>query len=637
MTQVTIQPPNQVTQTSWPQWITEIRRSLVARPQFVLSGNIRDMYLTPFDEDVALLPIIPCIWESLSQEGYNFLLVYDMVDSLRVYPEEPSTLKAAERFSGLGMKNGCRVISQQELPRCLRSVIGAPSPSCQNEISAEVPRVAVIIDYASRLVSDPQNLAEPLQEFFTSFEKFSHIAIPKSNANGTPQYSPVIWLVNKTGDLPDWFLIGNDSVRSLTIPLPDFEMRKEVAALLAPAFSDYDTYAETQQQSLVKDFADLTDGMSVKSMMAVTQIALSEPRISFNNIGDAVRCYKIGLPNNPWKKESMREKIAGAEELIKRRIQGQSEAITKTLDILKRSVLSLTGAHTSGNTNRPRGILFFAGPTGVGKTELSKTVAKVLFGDEEAYIRFDMSEFSAEHSDQRLIGAPPGYVGYDTGGELTNAVRQRPFSVILFDEIEKGHPRILDKFLQILDDGRLTDGRGDTVYFSEAVIIFTSNLGVFVPADKSSNVTSQRVQNVKPGMNYEEVKSNILEAIKDYFKFELNRPELLNRIGDNIVIFNFIEPEVAEEILDKMLKNIINRIFEEHQIHLEVSPPVRDLLTSWCLKDLSDGGRGIGNTLETCFVNPLARALFARRFNSGEKLTVQHIEHLSDRYEIQFS
>ena len=151
-----------------------------------------------------------------------------------------------------------------------------------------------------------------------------------------------------------------------------------------------------------------------------------------------------------------------------------------------------------------------------------------------AYIRFDMSKFSAEQSEARLVGAPPGYVGYDAGGELVNAVRQRPFSVVLFDEIEKAHPQILDKFLQILDDGRLTDGRGDTVYFSETVIIFTSNLGVYVRDE-----TGQPVLNVSQNDDYEAVSERIHEAIENHFRFQLQRPELLNRIGDNIVVFDF--------------------------------------------------------------------------------------------------
>jgi len=154
-----------------------------------------------------------------------------------------------------------------------------------------------------------------------------------------------------------------------------------------------------------------------------------------------------------------------------------------------------------------------------------------------------MSEFSAEHADQRLIGAPPGYVGYDMGGELTNAIREKPFSVVLFDEIEKAHPRILDKFLQILDDGVLTSGRGDRVYFSEALIIFTSNLGIYRQDD-----SGERVPNVLPGEAFEQVQDKVLSEIERHFKLVLNRPEILNRIGENVIVFDFIRPDIAEQI-----------------------------------------------------------------------------------------
>jgi ATP-dependent Clp protease ATP-binding subunit ClpA len=195
------------------------------------------------------------------------------------------------------------------------------------------------------------------------------------------------------------------------------------------------------------------------------------------------------------------------------------------LDIIKRAV---TGVGSGRRGNRPRGVAFLAGPSGVGKTELAKAVTSLLFGDENACIRFDMSEFSAEHSDQRLIGAPPGYVGYDAGGELTNAIREKPFSVVLFDEIEKAHPRILDKFLQILDDGVLTSGRGDRVYFSESFIFFTSNLGVF-----RTDSLGNRVPNISLTSGPDEVRTKVRTEIERYFKISLNRAELLNRIGEN--------------------------------------------------------------------------------------------------------
>jgi ATP-dependent Clp protease ATP-binding subunit ClpA len=236
---------------------------------------------------------------------------------------------------------------------------------------------------------------------------------------------------------------------------------------------------------------------------------------------------------------------------------------------------------------------------------LAKTITGLLFGDDSAYIRFDMSEFSAEHSDQRLIGAPPGYVGYDVGGELTNAIREKPFAVVLFDEIEKAHPRILDKFLQILDDGVLTSGRGDRVYFSEAFIVFTSNLGIY-----RTESNGQRQLNIQPDAGLDEIRRRVRSEIDQHFKVVLNRPEILNRIGENIVVFDFIRPEIAIEIFDSMIASIVADLQEIQGICIQFAEDARDVLKTLCLADLSNGGRGIRNQVEAHFVNPLARALF---------------------------
>jgi ATP-dependent Clp protease ATP-binding subunit ClpA len=261
-------------------------------------------------------------------------------------------------------------------------------------------------------------------------------------------------------------------------------------------------------------------------------------------------------------------------------------------------------------------VAFLAGPTGVGKTELAKSITSLLFGDESAYIRFDMSEFSAEHADQRLIGAPPGYVGYDVGGELTNAVREKPFSVILFDEIEKAHPRILDKFLQILDDGVLTSGRGDRVYFSEAFIIFTSNLGIY-----RIEASGGRVPNVSPDETGTDVARKVRIEIDRHFKAVLNRPEILNRIGENIIVFDFIRPEIAREIFAGIVKVVLENT-DRTGINVELAPGVREQLATLCLSDLSNGGRGIRNQVETHLVNPLSRALFDSDAQPGSRWRV---------------
>jgi len=278
------------------------------------------------------------------------------------------------------------------------------------------------------------------------------------------------------------------------------------------------------------------------------------------------------------------------------------------LDIVKRASTGISGSRRGG---RPRGVAFLAGPTGVGKTELAKTITELLFGDESAYIRFDMSEFSAEHADQRLIGAPPGYVGYDVGGELTNAIREKPFSVVLFDEIEKAHPRILDKFLQVLDDGVLTSGRGDRVYFSEALIVFTSNLGIY-----SADPTGARVPNVTADQPFEEVSRRVRQEIENHFKLVLNRPELLNRIGENIIVFDFIRPAIAVRIFDHMVDVILSNVGETGHF-VAIAQEAKTQLQSICLADLSNGGRGIRNQLEAHLINPLARALFEEDAQSG--------------------
>jgi ATP-dependent Clp protease ATP-binding subunit ClpB len=575
-----------------PPWLENLRRSLAVRSQFVVSGNIRDVVLIERDGRPAPLNLLQALWEAFAEYRFDYFLVHDRVDGIAVYPNNDATRQRVAADLQATFVDGYWAPSLAELPRIARRLQRANGA-----------RSAMVMDYASRLITEQQPLSGDERELFTAAEKLSHTAHPIM-VNARTAFNPVIWLVDRPNDLPDFLTVGNEGVRSVSVPHPDLEARQKAARMLAPSFVAFDEVPPDMSQQLERDFANLTEGFTLRSMIAVSQMARANA-IPWSEVTDAVRAFKVGIANNPWRSVHLRGRVANAEAMIGERLKGQHQAVTKTLDSLKRSIMGLSGAQASRESGRPRGILFFAGPTGVGKTELAKAITQVVFGNEQAYIRFDMSEFSQEHSDARLIGAPPGYVGFDAGGELTNAVRQRPFSVVLFDEIEKAHPRILDKFLQVLEDGRLTDGRGNTVYFSETVIVFTSNLGVFVEGKDG-----HRVQQVMPGAPYAEVERRIREAIEHYFKFQLSRPEILNRFGDNIIVFNFIEPPVAEQIFEKMLDSVRQRVRDEHRLELVIPADVRQHLLEVCTGDLSHGGRGIGNRMETAFVNPLARAMF---------------------------
>ncbi len=604
-----------------PRFVTDLTRLLPIRSQFVLAGNIRDSFLIPVDNGVTLAPLLRCLWANLARLDYKFLLVFDPVDGLRPYPNEPAAVELATKLFELKLADGAMPTSLENLVAVMRKVASMREARC-----------ALVVDYASRLSRQPDRLDANEHRFFVAAERISltsHPIVPKgadiSSSTGKARFNPVLWLVNRGQDLPSWLALDSTRVAVLNVGLPDYETRLAAASHLGNLFAGYEEGSDEARAKFGRDFSQRTDGLPLVALADIAQLA-DRLGIGFRDVDDAVQCYKVGVTENPWKKDYLRERIADALPFIEERVRGQRAAVTKTIDILMRSVMGLTGAQARASGNRPRGVLFFAGPTGVGKTELAKTLTQLIFGDERAYIRFDMSEFAEEHTGARLLGAPPGYIGYDAGGELTNAVREKPFSVVLFDEIEKAHPRILDKFLQILEDGRLTDGRGETAYFSEAILVFTSNLGIFVEDEHG-----RRVQSVSPGDAHEVVESRVRTAIQDYFKFRLSRPEILNRIGDNIIVFGFITPEIGAQIFDGMLRNIVNRVRDEHKVDLQIEEGVRDKLRDLCTKDLSNGGRGIGNQLESLFVNPLARAMFRFPFAGKKSLAVTDLGYDENR------
>lgn len=308
--------------------------------------------------------------------------------------------------------------------------------------------------------------------------------------------------------------------------------------------------------------------------------------------------------------EDENEKLKHLEEELHKRVIGQNEAISAVSKAIRRGRVGLK------DPKRPIGSFIFLGPTGVGKTELSKALAEALFGDENAMIRIDMSEYMEPHSVSKLIGSPPGYVGFDDGGQLTEKVRRKPYCVILFDEIEKAHPDVMNMLLQILEDGRLTDSQGRTVNFKNAVIIMTSNVGARLITDTKTLGFTRSVENKDEDENkkYEETKKDVLQELKKQF-----RPEFINRI-DEIIVFHKLTDSEIEKIIDIMLQEVINRM-KENNIEIKIDKSVKELIAKEGI-DKAYGARPLRRTIQSKLEDKLAEAILDGKIKVGVKATI---------------
>jgi ATP-dependent Clp protease ATP-binding subunit ClpB len=294
--------------------------------------------------------------------------------------------------------------------------------------------------------------------------------------------------------------------------------------------------------------------------------------------------------------EGEKEKLLRMEEQLSKRVIGQAEAVKAVSTAVRRARAGLQ------DPNRPIGSFMFLGPTGVGKTELTKALAEYLFDDESALLRIDMSEYMEKHSVARLIGAPPGYVGYEEGGSLTEAVRRRPYQVILFDEIEKAHPDVFNVLLQVLDDGRLTDGQGHTVDFRNTLIVMTSNLG------------SEFLANQPEGQDTDAVRDQVMAVVRASF-----RPEFLNRV-DEIILFHRLQRREMTKIVDIQMGRLA-KLLEDRKITLQLEPSAREWLAEkgW---DPAYGARPLKRVIQKSVQDPLAELMLAGRVKDGERMVI---------------
>lgn len=508
--------------------------------------------------------------------------------------------------------------------------------------SGEPDGYIFIIKMASRLLSHNggNNLsADELMIFRQLFNVVQSIDLINSR-NTSQSKNKIFILANDAKDLPTWFTDNqnNSSIKTLTVTKPSEENRIAVfnemiedRVFSTEFINAYQRIVELsggnlKNNQIIKKFLAYTNDFSMNMLKRYGEFLKVSPLNNPEKIGFSLTIFNSGDMTNPWENDDIIKEMLNLRPRIEEKIQGQSGALEMLQNILSRSV---TGFDRAENPNAPRAVLFLAGPTGTGKTEVCKQIAECVFGSEDRIVRFDMSEYGQEESDQKLFGAPPGYVGYEEGGKLTNAVKKEPFSLILFDEIEKAHNSILDKFLQILGDGRLTDGKGETIRFTDCIIAITSNAGVdsFDGMDQSDMdklmngdkrpekemnielVESLENQGTHDDEIYDLVKEHLRYNVKAYFNCKLRRPELYGRVEDAIVYYNYIGKDAVPKICNSKIKEVIKSA-KDALPNTNISCPesVKSKVYDFCLNSnvRSMGARGIIKKTGMLFTGSLA-------------------------------
>ena len=589
-------------------WLENFERQAMIRRALIVSGNIIDLAFNRADN---LAPINRVITESLKALGFTYVIYYSRLSGISgissgEWKNLTETNIQAEQGTFYDMGDLDSGNNDQDPFAPNATLRGATTLSVEDFFSTvqtvmtkSQRKIAFIVDWSNYLFGQVNALSEAerawLQQIASSLRDAEVPATPDEMKQ--PQ-SLLIFLCSGSSALPPSVYLNNPLFAQINIPLPNLEERQ--AAILARTHQFSLLENPTQGSKALQEFVTQTDTLTLRDIDNL--VRLSRQQSSPMSLSNLISLYRYGKRQSPWEQLNY-QRLQETVNTLQQRVKGQNQAIEAVNKILIRAFTGLSGLQHSAKARTPKGTLFFVGPTGVGKTELAKSLAQFLFGDEDACIRFDMSEFNHEHADQRLVGAPPGYVGFEEGGQLTNAIKARPFSLLLFDEIEKAHPRILDKFLQILEDGRLTDGKGETVSFADTFIVFTSNIGA---------------SEIQPSDDTEEIAIQFKDAVTSHFSRELKRPELLGRIGEaNIIPFNFMQDlEVKKAIAKAKLKPLKDRLKEKWGIEaLLFENENKALETIVRQARPQEGGRGVLNVLIKSLFDPLADFLFEEAAN----------------------
>lgn len=627
------------------RWIQEFEKHLYRRQHIILYSNIHDQFLWQ-----GTYQDMECFLNAyFLNSGFDLIVRYDPVDGLtfpqsemrQLFDELVRQRQTEQQQERLGQSTTPVAMPVDPMQPPSRANPGAVvqrltsshlSPEVafghlRAAISQAKNSVVAIADLTDMLTADPERYLADERHLLMLLKKCTLEGAVIREGNLIGYRNTLILLASDLRRVPAWFYTNNPFVALVQVSRPNQEERLQFIlrfgqqGFYGGSQINVQRLAPQQPSDLelaAEEFAALTEGFQTMDLEAIRHTSWRERiPLSPKAVFRLIDFYKFGQRDEPFEQISA-DKIAHARQELSQSVIGQPRAVEAVTTLLTSAKVGISLNNVSGRNNKPKGIFFFVGPTGVGKTELAKTLTRLIFGDEQAFARYDMSEYKEEHAAEKLAGAPPGFVGYEEGGQLTNRILERPYSILLFDEIEKAHPKVLDKFLQILEDGRLTDGKGQTVYFNQTVIIFTSNIGASDLSDPQTGAIIRtgimtEVQRQGVGaFSYAQVEAHFRSEVHWHFTSRIGRAELLNRLGDSIVVFDLLRPEFIWQIGEKFLKQLAESAWDKYRFLLLFQTSVLEVLSVHMQEadNLLFGGRRIKTLLETLVERPLNRWIF---------------------------
>jgi len=575
-------------------WQDNLKRLLRQKEVLIIHGNVRDSAY--IKKDGNLVPGLADLLLEMGRElGYQRVVAWGVFFDREGKGHSP--MWSLERIESLqeGSESQVRTIGSENRETTLLT------RWLQNDVKDVNMKTLFVINYIDKLTpfNKGGSYAKDIALLVTLIQKI---------IENIADNNRLIMVALRDSMVPLEYYTNSPRVAVMEIQKPDKEERNIY-------FSRHLSPTKIPEEQI--DFlANITDALYARDLENILRDVMQEkskiPELSYTILRKIVNRYRIGTEEDPWSKlpisGSPKGLIDSADGWFREKVIGQDHAVREVVKAIKKARSGVVGLAT-GQASKPKAAFFFAGPTGTGKTFLAKKLAEYLFDTEEAFVRLDMSELKEEHTVSKLIGAPPGYIGYEEGGQLTNAVKARPFSVILFDEMDKAHPRIMDIFLQILDDGRVTDSRGQTVFFTESIIVFTSNIGArTINSNKQAIGERENLDRIiaKTEDLVERsrlVREHFIRAVQEFFLYEISRPELLNRIGSHIIGFNFIDdPEAKKKMVESKLKDI-SKNFRDRFANLGHRLNFKEGVVAYFLEKHKQsiekyGGRGLVNAID---------------------------------------